>query len=184
MTGAMFGRRDDASQAAFTDNSGGSASDTIAAGVGIYTVAIPVDLNSISGAGDVLTTWTPGHRGKILDMDFAVSKPVTTAAKAATLNAEIGTTNLTGGAIALTSANCTPLGAIVAGSAITADNVFGASDTVSIEAASVTQFSEGQGFVLMRIQNLDTADFIAAMADKFNEVRTTLVETGKWKGAA
>ena len=26
--------------------------------------------------------------------------------------------------------------------------------------------------------------FIAAMADKFNEVRTTLVDIGKWKGAA
>ena len=115
---------------------------------------LPVNLASITGAGDVLTTWTPGFAGKIISLDFAVTVPVTTAAKAATLNAEIGTTNLTGGTVALTSANCTPLGAIVAGAAITAANSFSATDTVSIEAASVTAFSEGAGVLIITCRAL------------------------------
>lgn len=112
-------------------------------------LAFHVNLATITGAGDVVTTFTPGFSGRIAAIDFIVGTPVTTAAKAATLNAEIGTTNLTGGTVALTSANCTPLGAEVAGAAITAGNHFGASDTVSIEAASVTAFVEGDGMILV-----------------------------------
>lgn len=118
----------------------------------ISVIALPVNLASITGAGDVLTTFTPGFAGRIRKIDFAVTVPVTTAAKAASLNAEIGTTNLTGGVVALTSANCTPLGAVVAGSAITAANVFGATDTISIEAASVTAFAEGAGVLLIVLE--------------------------------
>lgn len=106
-------------------------------------LSIPVTLAQITGAGDVVTTITPGFAGRIVKWWAVVTVPVTTAAKAATLNIEIGTTNLTGGTIALTSANCTPLGAVVAASAITAANYFGASDTLSVEAASVTAFEEG-----------------------------------------
>lgn len=115
-------------------------------------VSIPVDLASIVGAGDVVTTYTPGFAGRIEKIEFIVTKPATTEAKAATLNAEIGTTNLTGGAVALTSANCTPLGARVAGSAVTAANYFGPTDTISIESASVTAFAEGQGVLLLTIR--------------------------------
>lgn len=123
---------------------------------GVYALTIPVTLAQIAGAGDVLTTMTLGHRFRILSADFFVTTAVTTAARAATLNLEIGTTNLTGGAIALTSANCTPLGVKVAGSAVTAGNVGAASDTLSVEAASVTAFAEGAGVLQIMVQNLDT----------------------------
>ncbi len=112
---------------------------------------IPISLATITGAGDVLSAHTPGHWGRVLSLDFFVGTPVTTAAKLATLNAEIGATNLTGGTVALTSANCTPLGAKVAGAAVTAANVFGPSDTISIEAASVTAFAEGDGALIVRL---------------------------------
>ena len=112
-------------------------------------IPIPINLASITAAGDVLTNYTPGFAGRIVKVDFAVSVPVTTGSKAASLNVEIGTTNLTGGVVALTSANCTPLGAVVAGSAVTAANTFSATDTVSVEAASVTAFSEGAGYLLL-----------------------------------
>ena len=114
-------------------------------------VSLPITLAQITGAGDVLTTWTPGFAGRIVKAAFAVTTVVTTAAKAATLNLEIGTTNLTGGTIALTSANCTPLGAVVAAAAITAGNRFAASDTVSVEASSVTAFAEGAGVLLLTV---------------------------------
>ena len=124
---------------------------------GIFTLAIPITLAQITGAGDILTNFTPGFAGKILSVTAAVTKVVTTAAKAASLNMEIGTTNLTGGVVALTSANCTPLGALVAGTSITANNTFTATDTISIEAASVTAFAEGEIVLLITVQNLTQA---------------------------
>ena len=99
-------------------------------------ISIPIALSNVAAA-DILTTFTPGFHGRIKSLDFAVGVPVTTAAKLATLNAEIGTTNLTGGTVALTSANCTPLGKVVADAAITAAAAFKNTDTISVEAKMV-----------------------------------------------
>lgn len=185
---AIFGvtpvvQRADASQVAITDSTGGTVSDTLAAGVGETTLAFFVNLADIAD-GDVLTNYTPGYKFKLLSFDFRVFKAVTTGSKASTLNLEIGTTNVTGGSLALTSANCTPAGAAVAGSAITAANTGSASDTISIEAASTTAFVEGSGWLLINIQNMDVADAFASLADKWNEVRSSLVAFGPWTGAA
>lgn len=146
-----------------TDSTTGTAATTLAAGVGIQTLAFFIDLATLAN-GDTLTNYTPGYKFKLLSFDFRVHKAATTAAKAATLNLEIGTTNVTGGAIALTSANCTPAGAAVAGSAITAANTGTSSDTLSIEASSVTAFVEGNGWAIIKIQNMDTADAVASLA--------------------
>lgn len=103
--------------------------------------------------GDIVTTWTPGFRGRIVKWWFEVMVPATTGSKLATLNIEVGTTNLTGGTIALTSANCTPLGNVVAqGTDFTAGMAFGAADTLSVEAASVTAFVEGNGTLHIQYQ--------------------------------
>lgn len=106
-------------------------------------ISIPVTLANITAAGDVVTNYTPGFNGKVLKFSACVTTAVTTGAKLATLNLEIGTVNVTGGSLALTSANCTPLGAVVDATAITAANTFTATDTLSVEAASVTAFVEG-----------------------------------------
>jgi len=151
-------------QPTLADNSGGAVAEAIAAGVGVYTVMLPAYNNNIAAA-DLLTAFTPGHRFKLLSTAWAVVEPVTTGGDGATLNAEIGTTNVTGGEIVLTSANCTPLGAIVAGAAITGGNVGSATDTISIEGSAVTAFAEGEGAVILRIQNLDTADAFASIRE-------------------
>ena len=109
-----------------------------------YVLNIPVTLAGVTAA-DVLTDLPMSHNGRIKSLDFSVDVPVTTAAKAASLHAEIGAATLTGGVVALTSANCTPLGAVVADTAITAGAGFVAGDTLSIVAASVTAFAEGSG---------------------------------------
>lgn len=114
-------------------------------------LTIPVVLSKVSAA-DVVTEYIPGFAGTIEKISFIVTDPVTTAAKAATLNLEIGTTNLTGGALALTSANCTPLGKVIDGTAITGNNSFGATDKISVEASSVTAFVEGQGVLVLVIK--------------------------------
>lgn len=133
----------------------------IGAGVGRMIWSVPIALAGITAAGDVVTNYVAGFKGRVMSLSFAVQTVVTTAAKAASLNAEIGTTNVTGGVVALTSANCTPAGALISGSAVTALNAFLATDTLSIEAASVTAFAEGSGVLLVSLANDDTINAIA-----------------------
>lgn len=128
---------------------------TMAGSVGVMVIPLYINLAEIT-ATDLLTNYVPGFAFKILGFDFAVQKAVTTASKAATLNLEIGTTNVTGGVVSLTSAACTPQGVVVAGTPITAGSTGTASDSISIEASSVTAFVEGSGYMLLKIQNLDT----------------------------
>ena len=104
--------------------------------------------------GDVITTITPGFVGELVKTFWVQGTPVTTGSKASSLNWEIGTTDVTGGAIALTSAACTPLGKVIAGAAMTAGVAFGASSTISLEASSTTAFAEGDGMVVLVYKQL------------------------------
>jgi hypothetical protein len=115
-------------------------------------ISLPVSLPDIA-AGDFFTDWTPDFDGEIVSIDFAVTEAVTTAGAAADLNAEINGTNVTGGVVGLTSANATPVGKVIAGSAVTANNVFAAGQTVSFEAANVTAFTEGAGNLLVTVKS-------------------------------
>lgn len=116
-------------------------------------LSFPITLAQITGAGDVVTNIKPGIKGVIEEVWFVVTSAVTTAAKAATLNLEIGTTNVTGGTVALTSANCTPLGAVIKNAASpSANNVLAEDSQLSIEAASVTAFAEGAGVLWVRVR--------------------------------
>lgn len=74
-------------------------------------------------------------------------KAVTTAAKLATATVQISGVAVTGGVISLTSANCTPSGAAVASTAITAGgSTFTPGSTLEVAISSVTAFSEGDGW--------------------------------------
>lgn len=156
----------------FTDNSGGSASSTIAAGVGIFTLPVFVQLAQITAT--TIFTLTPGFRFKVLSINFSVEVAVTTASKAATITPAIGGVSVTGGALALTSANCTPKGANVSGSSITAANTGTNAQTLTLVASGVTAFSEGTGWVLLRLQNMDSADFAASVATKLSSLMAIL----------
>lgn len=118
-----------------------------AAAANVATVTLHVDLATIAGAGDVVT-WTPDVPGSVIGVEFAVTEPATTALKAVTLNLEIDGVDVTGGVIALTSANVLA-GASIAGTAITANNTFAAADAVVVEASAVTAFVEGEGDVVI-----------------------------------
>lgn len=124
----------------------------VKAGNDIEIVSLPINLASITTAGDVVTEFQPGFAGTIESVSFLVNAPVTTASKAATLNLEIGTTNLTGGVVSLTSAAATPMGKVITGTDVTGGNTFTAADVVSVEASSVTAFSEGSGTLLVRLR--------------------------------
>lgn len=121
----------------------------------VYNVSFPVNLASVAN-GNILTGFKPGHRFVIEEWAFNVTVPVTTGSKATTLNLEIGGVDVTDGTLALTSANCTPIGAKVSeGVAISALNSGDADDLVDVEAASTTAFAEGAGVLTLRIRNLD-----------------------------
>jgi hypothetical protein len=124
-------------------------------GSGLQLVPFYMNMAEIA-AGDLMTNYVPGFNGKIEEVYWVQMKAVTTAAKLASINLEIGTTDLTGGVVALTSALCTPQGVKVAGSAVTANNVFTATDAISIEASAVTAFVEGSGWLILKLRNLDT----------------------------
>lgn len=119
----------------------------------VVVLSLPIQLAAITGNGDVYTDIRPGIAGEIEHVEFVVTTPVTTASRLATLNLEIGTTNVTGGTVALTSANATPLGRVVSNTAQpTANNVLTAASTLSVEASGVTAFAEGAGVLLVRIR--------------------------------
>lgn len=104
------------------------------------------DLALITGATiEPLTDMTIAGANFVVERFIAiVVEAVTTGSKLATFNLEKNATNLTG-SLALTSANCTPLGKVIE-VAVTdnADALFDVNDTLSIEAASVTAFAEGE----------------------------------------
>lgn len=115
-------------------------------------IQVPATLVSIGGAVDVVTAMSPGLDGVLEYIEFVTTAPVTTAAKLATVSPFINAVAVTGGAVALTSAAVTPLGKVVVGSAITANNVITYKDTLSLKATAVTAFAEGAGFFNIRIR--------------------------------
>lgn len=161
---------------ALTDSTTGTASQTLAAGVGLQTVAIPIQLASMTtSAADLITNYTPGYRFKVLAVDFVTTKLGTGSGASQVLNLEIGTTNLTGGVVTVTLASTDTLGEISAGTAVTAANVGAATDTLSVEvAASGTVFTAGEGVLLIKIQNMDTADAVASIAAQANALRDAI----------
>ena len=100
--------------------------------------------------GDLVSIFVPAFAGTITKIWWIQGDPVTTASKGSTINVEIGTTNLTGGVLTLTSAACTPLGKMIAATAVTANNVFNNTDTISVEASSTTTFIEGEGTLVIQ----------------------------------
>lgn len=133
---------------------------------GIYQLIVgTVPLSGITAA-DILTTYVMPHKFKVLDIRAIVNTAVTTASKAATLTAKItpagGTaTNVTGAALAMTSANMTPVGKV--NSATATDILAGgtnqgnAGDSISITASGVTAFVEGLATIVLTVQDMDVS---------------------------
>lgn len=136
-----------------------------AAGVGRLIVPFYIDLTKLVTSTDLVTAYPLLFKGRVVSMDFITQTKVTTSAKAATLTPKLKsgstTTAVTGGVVALTSALCTPEGALVAGSAITALNSFANGDYLTISVTSVTTFVEGSGYLLLTLSNDDTRNAIA-----------------------
>lgn len=181
---AFFGatpivKRTDASQVAITDNTGGSVSDTLSTSCGVYLLSIPIRLAGITGNTTVVN-FPLRHAYKILSVDFVVTDAVTTGSKAATLTPFIADVAVTGGVVTLSGTYA--LGASQLGTAITATNTGTGANYLSFKSTSVTAFAEGSGCLMVKVKNMDTANALASIADKWNEVRTSLLNYGLWAG--
>lgn len=161
---------------AFTDNSTGTASNTIAAGVGVFTLVFPIQLSAMTtAAADLLTNYVVGFRFKLISISYDTTTIGAGAGGSQVLNMEIGTTNVTGGVVTITLAGTDTLGELVAGTAITANNIGTAASTLSVEvAAGGTIFTSGEGNLLIQVQNLDSADFAASTAAHINALIVAL----------
>lgn len=157
---------------ALTDNSTGTASNVIAAGAGQFTLSVFFRAAAITG-NVLLYTYTPGFAFKIIRISASVVDAITTGAKAATLTTAIAGTPTTGGIVIMSGTYA--LGTEQASSAaVTANNTGTSVQAITVTASAVTAFVEG-GFMLhIQLQNLDTANAIASLADHINDVLTSL----------
>ncbi len=112
----------------------------------LFSYSSQVTLATVANS-DVVAAFKPGFKCKIISAQFTPTIAVSTSAKAATLTVKINTTAVTGGVMALTSANCNTKGTQVAGTTVTAANAVIATDTVNVVASSVTAFTEGEGMI-------------------------------------
>lgn len=153
---------------AVTDSSTGAIVAAIAAGVGDFTLALPVDLTSLTTlALDLVTAYVPGFKFKLLSATYAVNKIATGAGATQAINPAITGVAVTGGVVTPTLANAAVMGALVAGTAITALNTGTAADSISVKvAAGGVVFTAGSGVLLIKIQNMDVADAFATLTAK------------------
>jgi hypothetical protein len=149
-----------AGQQPLTDNTGGTPGASLGANVAKQTVLLPLQLLDIAtGTFKVAVPFA----FTLLATNFRTAKPATTAAKAATLTPDINGTPVTGGVMALTSANQNTIGGAVAGTAVTAANVGTAGQTLGVTASVVTAFIEGDGWVEFTVRNDDLNNAIASL---------------------
>lgn len=130
----------------------------VKANAGVYMLGVPITLASITtNAMDVATAIPMPHRGKIVGTPVFITAVAGTGSGATqTLNLEINSTDVTGGAITITLASTSDIGEKTTGSAVTALNEFEAGDTISVEAAaSGTVFTAGSGMLYIPIQNTE-----------------------------
>lgn len=146
--------------------------EAVAPGTGSQYTALQLTLANLTVAGDVIVI-PMTFKGRLDSYFFSVFAKATTAGKAATLTAKVRTaggvtTNMTGGVLALTSANCTPEGATVQATAITALNKFNRGDSIVLTSSAITAFSEGAGNIFLEIVNDDTVDAISRSMSLFS----------------
>ena len=109
------------------------------------------DLANIGNNDFILNGYVPGFAGAIAKLSFVAGDvPASTADKDIDLTGLIGATPTTGGLLTLLTADIDAQGEVKNATAITAANVFSATDNISIKCVEATAaFAEGNGTVLV-----------------------------------
>ena len=119
--------------------------DTSIVAKGYMIYGFQIILAKILVTGDVVTTFIPGFVGSIQKLFWVQKKAEATGGKSATLYATINSVNVVGGLVTLTSATLTPMGKMIAGTAVTGSNVFDKDDTISIKSTVTVAFADSGG---------------------------------------
>lgn len=122
-------------------------------------IVIPLPSFSTITAADIITDMRPGIEGYIEYAELVTTVAVTTASKLATLNFEIGTTDVTGLTLEMTSATLTPKGVVLPFGLPTANNRLYRASKLSLEASSVTAFVEGSGYINLYVRKLEDDEY-------------------------
>lgn len=116
------------------------------------SLAFAIGLPSIP-AGDVVTSFPLPGAGRIIGFRYVPGVVTSTAGDGMNLNLEIGTTNLTGGVLGLTSANTNTMGVVTSATAITGNNTYAPGALLSIEGATgAGAFAEGSGTLFVDVE--------------------------------
>lgn len=174
------GTFDNPDNGALTDSTTGTPTTaTLAAGVGVFDLILPVPANMSTlstGGVDVATGIVLGFKFKILSWEFITTLAGTGSGASLVFNLEIGTTDV--GTVVSTAtvtlAATSAIGARIAATAVSGANTGSASDTLSLEVAGGgTAFTAGSGYFVIKVQNMDTADAFAGIAAILNSRRLT-----------
>lgn len=115
-------------------------------------VQIPFNLAALANGA----MFNPGFRfgvvGTLEYYEAMVKTAATTAAKLATIQPTINNVAVTGGALALTSANATPAGVILPAPLITGANAIAAASKIGFLVSGVTAFVEGEIVLSIRLR--------------------------------
>lgn len=155
------------------NTTGDSTAVAAAAGFGVQEWRFSHTFIGGTSAVEPVTAWTPGYKFKILSWSAVVDVLLVGSGGSRVFNMEIGTTDVgtTPSTLTLAEANAT-LGTVVAGTAVAGANTGTASDTFSIELASGgTAFSAGKISMIIKVQNMDTADAYAALLAKLKTAK-------------
>lgn len=120
------------------------------------TIVMPAQLADFVNSG----AWTIAvpFAFTVLSALWRTGKPASTSSKLATLTLSTSAGAVTGGVMALTTANQNTTGGTVAASAISGANATGAAaGTIIVTASAVTAFVEGDGWVEVTVSNNDLA---------------------------
>ena len=160
-------------EAVLANNTGDTADNTIAAGVGMMTLEIPHTFIGGTSAVESVTDLVLGFNFKILSWHFVTSVLLVGAGGSRIANLEINSTNV-GGEITIPIANAA-VGTITNAAAVSGTTTGDTNDTLSIEIQSGgTAFTAGSGIFVIRIQNTDTVHAVSSLAAKLNTVLTAL----------
>lgn len=162
-----------AQAAVLTDSTTGSdAVSAAAAGFGVSDLIIPAtpNLSTLSTGGvDLATGIVLGYKFKILSWEFITTVAGTGSGASLVFNLEIGTVDV--GTVAstctVTLSGTDTIGKRTAATAVAGANTGTATDALSVEVAgSGTAFTDGSGYFVVKVQNMDTADAFATLLAK------------------
>ena len=150
-----------------TSNTNLSISALMAAGVSKLTMSFTIALATLTDAAQFHVT--PGFKGRLMRTYFVTQVVASTAGRLSTLTPSIEAVNLLGGVLALTTVACNTKDKELSGTAITGQNAFTNTQSITWTGSATTAFAEGSGYLVMDLMNDDTLE---ALAKALNGLRT------------